>query len=321
MISGTADGELLPRGGRRSCPAGTKKIWRRFAPDRYIAIDEAGGQQRPDRVAGEQQARHRRRARRSATAGTRRSPRPARRRTRARAAARTRGTTTRIGMSTAIAAPSAAPDAVPSTYGSASGLRSRPWNVAPATASPSPTTIAASTRGSRRSITIVSVGRGQVGRRASRPRRRCARIAIVSPRRHDDRSRRQRQRRARRAARRRPARGEDQRVDGPIDRVPAPGGARRPWPGVTGRSTSGATGSRAGRRGPTMPGRRRCARSGWIAGARCAGPATRRGPGRVIDGVVDRPDLAVLDGRHPVPAGRACRPRPASRRTRRRPAR
>ena len=41
-------------------------------------------------------------------------------------------------MSTAIAAPSAAPEAVPSTYGSASGLRSRPWNVAPATASPVP---------------------------------------------------------------------------------------------------------------------------------------------------------------------------------------
>ena len=41
-------------------------------------------------------------------------------------------------MSTAIAAPSAAPDAVPSTYGSASGLRSRPWNVAPATARPGP---------------------------------------------------------------------------------------------------------------------------------------------------------------------------------------
>ena len=41
---------------------------------------------------------------------------------------------TLTGMSTAMAAPSAAPEAVPSTYGSASGLRSRPWNVVPATA-------------------------------------------------------------------------------------------------------------------------------------------------------------------------------------------
>ena len=81
-------------------------------------------------------------------------------------------------MSTAIAAPSAAPDAVPSTYGSASGLRSRPWNVAPATASPVPTTIAVRTRGRRRSITIVSAVGAQVTRR-SIPRRRCARIAMV----------------------------------------------------------------------------------------------------------------------------------------------
>src|SRR4029079_15488398 len=65
-------------------------------------------------------------------------------------------------MSTAIAAPSAAPEAVPSTYGSASGLRSRPWNVAPATARPVPTTIAVRTRGSRRSRTIASEVGGQV---------------------------------------------------------------------------------------------------------------------------------------------------------------
>ena len=61
------------------------------------------------------------------------------------------------GSMTATAAPSAAPEAVPSTYGSARGLRNSPWNVAPATARPAPTTIAVRTRGSRRSQTIVAV--------------------------------------------------------------------------------------------------------------------------------------------------------------------
>ena len=56
----------------------------------------------------------------------------------------------------AIAAPSPAPDAVPRTYGSARGLRSSPWNVAPATARATPTTIAVMTRGMRRSQTIAS---------------------------------------------------------------------------------------------------------------------------------------------------------------------
>ena len=65
-------------------------------------------------------------------------------------------------MMTAIAAPSAAPDAVPSTYGSASGLRRSPWNVAPATASAQPTSIAVRIRGRRRSMTMVSVASDQV---------------------------------------------------------------------------------------------------------------------------------------------------------------
>ena len=76
-------------------------------------------------------------------------------------------TTMLIGSTTAMAAPSAAPDAVPSTYGSASGLRIRPWNVAPATASAAPTSIAVSTRGIRRSQTIVSVAGVQVRPRSS----------------------------------------------------------------------------------------------------------------------------------------------------------
>ena len=62
----------------------------------------------------------------------------------------------RIGMRIPMAAPRAAPEAVPRTYGSASGLRNRPWNVAPATDRPTPTTIAERTRGRRSSNTIVS---------------------------------------------------------------------------------------------------------------------------------------------------------------------
>src|SRR6478735_7290403 len=84
----------------------------------------------------------------------------------------------RTGRTTAIAAPSAAPEAVPSTYGSASGFRSSPWNVAPATASPVPTTIAVRTRGSRRSITMASAVGAQLMPR-SIPRTRLARIATV----------------------------------------------------------------------------------------------------------------------------------------------
>ena len=83
-------------------------------------------------------------------------------------------------MSTAIAAPRAAPDAVPRMYGSARGLRIRPWSVAPATASPAPTSMAVRTRGTRRSHTIVSVASDQV-RPRSRPSVRQRMTPIVSP--------------------------------------------------------------------------------------------------------------------------------------------
>src|SRR4051794_21018532 len=86
----------------------------------------------------------------------------------------------RTGTTTAIAAPSAAPEAVPSTYGSASGLRRRPWNAAPATARPTPTVIAVRTRGRRRSKTIVSCAGVQVTGRSS-PSRWWPRIAMVWP--------------------------------------------------------------------------------------------------------------------------------------------
>src|SRR5688572_29762385 len=59
---------------------------------------------------------------------------------------------------TAATEPSAAPADVPVTYGSASGLRSRPWRSAPATPSAPPTSAAAMTRGSRSSRMIAVVG-------------------------------------------------------------------------------------------------------------------------------------------------------------------
>ena len=71
-------------------------------------------------------------------------------------------TVTPTGSRMAMAAPSPAPDAVPSTNGSANGLRSSPWNVAPARASPAPTTIAVRTRGRRSSQTMVSAAGVQV---------------------------------------------------------------------------------------------------------------------------------------------------------------
>src|SRR3954447_1322992 len=76
-------------------------------------------------------------------------------------------TVTPTGSRMASAAPSAAPDDVPRTYGSASGLRTIPWNVAPATARPAPTSAAVRTRGSRSSQTIVSVAAGHWPPRSS----------------------------------------------------------------------------------------------------------------------------------------------------------
>ena len=46
-------------------------------------------------------------------------------------------------------APSAAPEDAPRMSGETSGLRNRPWNAVPATASAAPTSTAASTRGPR----------------------------------------------------------------------------------------------------------------------------------------------------------------------------
>ena len=64
---------------------------------------------------------------------------------------------------TAIA-PNAAPEDTPMTAGSAIGFRNRPWNSVPATASPTPTTAASSTRGSRSWNRITSTPRDTSGR-------------------------------------------------------------------------------------------------------------------------------------------------------------
>ena len=161
-------------------------------------------------------------------------------------------TSPRTGRMTAIAAPSAAPEAVPSTYGSASGFRSRPWNVAPATASPVPTTIAVRTRGSRRSITIASaVGgpgrcRGRSRGRAWRGSRPCRGREVHAPE-HD------------------PRHEHDAQRDDARDREPA-GAAQPSHPGAQRRA---ARGRRPGA-GSSLIGRR----------ARVRGPPrAARGPG------------------------------------------
>ena len=64
-----------------------------------------------------------------------------------------------------ITAPSAAPDDAPRISGDTSGLRNRPWNAAPATASAAPTSTAAITRGPRTSRITFSVASGALGGR------------------------------------------------------------------------------------------------------------------------------------------------------------
>ena len=84
------------------------------------------------------------------------------------------------GAAMPSAAPKLAPAAVPIMYGSAIGLRSSAWKTVPAMASPPPTSMAVSTRGSRMSKMIVSALGAHVSASGS-PSSRCARIAAVSP--------------------------------------------------------------------------------------------------------------------------------------------
>ena len=254
-----------------SPPSRNEKIWRRFDARDVHRHRQQRGQDRADRVAGEQQpgqpaGRARRRRRRKTTVRRQRG----RRRTRARGAGRTRGRRGRTGMRTAIAAPSAAPDAVPSTYGSASGLRSRPWNVAPATARPAP-----------------DEHRGQDPRQPQVP---------------DDRLGRGRPVAAEVEAERAPE-DDPERVAGPIRTEPSATPATSEHASTTqARPTAISRGrprTRAARpTGREVGERRRVAtqtrygavdaagggrtRSGYIASARLRRPVGRRGPGRVI---------------------------------------
>ena len=61
------------------------------------------------------------------------------------------------------AAPTEAPEETPNVNGSASGLRSTPWNPAPAIASEAPTSIPSSTRGKRTFQIICSAALLQSG--------------------------------------------------------------------------------------------------------------------------------------------------------------
>ena len=190
-------------------------------------------------------------------------------------------------MRTAIAAPSAAPDAVPSTYGSASGFRSSPWNVAPATASPVPTTIAVRTRGSRRSMTIASAVAAQAIPR-SRPRSRLARIATVVGRRevhrpeHDPRDEHD-ERATTTPAIAEPARAPEARAARRCDARRAPAGTGVVVTAVRGRRRQDEVGVDRERERPDALGE------------------PRAGPGD--DDVVDGAHGAVLDRGQRLPAG------------------
>ena len=198
-----------------------------------------------------------------------------------------------------MAAPSAAPLAVPSTYGSASGLRSRPWYVAP----------------------------GERQRHAHGHRRQDARQAQLE----DDRLGRLGPGDRRRASRTGGGPGSRSCRRWAPRRCPAPR-PRRAWhasraeaderrarPGAGGHAPAVRGGPRSAgavrrawcstRRGERL---RRCA--GWSAGGAIVGVGmdgqrqrgqaladARPGPGH--DRVVDRPDGAVLDGRDLLPAG------------------
>src|SRR6185503_4322610 len=201
-------------------------------------------------------------------------------------------TRVRTGTITAMAAPSAAPDAVPSTYGSASGLRSTPWNVAPATASPAPTVIAVSTRGSRRSTTMTSSARLHVIG-MSRPRRRWARIATVSP----------------GGTKTEPAAtpATSTSASTPSPRPARASGRRamRDRPPSRNRvDASAVIGGSSRRRRWGSGGRRRGQRNLRVdRGDQRRQPVDESRPGPGHDDVVDREDVPLLDRGHVAPAG------------------
>ena len=209
------------------------------------------------------------------------------------------------GRRIASAAPSAAPDDVPSTYGSASGLRTMPWNVAPATARPAPTRAAVRTRGIRSSQTIVSVAAVQWPPRSS-PRR-----AL------EDDPERVRHGPIWIDPTVTPATSEIASTTRPITAIVA-GRPRIRAAMPTGRSSAGrlrvAMPTRYGVADAAGDGR---TRSGYIARARLRIPVARRGPGRVISVSVTDRTSPVLTAVNALTSRSAWRwSRPSARRTR-----
>ena len=113
-------------------PAGRRRSGAGWSPTRYIVIASPAASSELDGVAGQEEARSAARTgRRRARAGRRRPPPRAPPRTRGRGAARGRGRRPGSGSGRRSPRRGRRRDAVPSTYGSASGLRSSPWKVAP----------------------------------------------------------------------------------------------------------------------------------------------------------------------------------------------
>ncbi len=180
------------------------------------------------------------------------------------------------GSTMAMVAPSDAPAAVPMMYGSAIGLRRMAWKTVPAQARPAPTTMAPSTRGSRRSITIVSM-LASTPEVAPSPSSRCPSTRTISS-------------------------GVTATLPRPTPTTSATRRRAPPPPSTTAARVS--AGARTSDRGAT-PARigQLPKASGWIARASASRPSTMRGPGRVMtmSSVTDttRPSTTAVIVAHP----------------------
>ena len=196
------------------------------------------------------------------------------------------------GRRIASAAPSAAPDEVPSTYGSASGLRTMPWNVAPATARPAPTS---GGRQDPRQPQVPDDRLGRGGPASGRGRARSARWRMTPMRvgRADPRS-------SRRST---PATSSDEQRD-EADRPRSTAGRPRSRPArPTGREVRRRSCGSAIGRPRLMAPATAATRSGYIASARLRSPVARRGPGRVISVSLTGRMSPFLTARQDLPAG------------------
>ena len=102
-----------PQDALSKLPSRYEKIWRRAAPDRYIAIARPAASSEPERVPGQQQARQRRPPGRPVRGGRRAVTAPSAPRNASTWSRPKARIAIRTGIRTAIAAPSAAPEAVP----------------------------------------------------------------------------------------------------------------------------------------------------------------------------------------------------------------